>query len=101
MSIGHCTDNYVPGMLKYAEMADVMGLFAPKPVVIVAGLKDKIFPIAGVRKGFRQLKRIYKAAGSEQRCHLVVGGQGHRFYAQKAWPVMLRELGLLDGPHVE
>jgi len=29
MSIYHCSDNYVPGLLKYAEMADVMGLFAP------------------------------------------------------------------------
>ena len=35
MSIYHCMDNYVPGLYQYAEMSDVMGLFAPKPVVIV------------------------------------------------------------------
>ena len=33
MSIYHCADNYVPGILNYAEMSDIMGLFAPKPVV--------------------------------------------------------------------
>ncbi len=92
MSIGHCMDNYIPGLLKYAEMADVMGIFAPKPVVIVAGQDDPIFPIAGVRRGFRELRKIYEAQGAGDRCHLVVGPGGHRFYAQEAWPTMQKEI---------
>ena len=92
MSIYHCADNYVPGLLKHAEMADVLGLFAPRPVVIVAGEKDPIFPVEATRRAFRALKRIYRAAGAADRCHLVVGPEGHRFYADLAWPVMLREL---------
>ncbi len=96
MAIYHCVDNYVPGLLRYAEMADVMGLFAPKPVVLVAGRRDEIFPIRGTRKAYRALKRIYRAWGAEDRCHLVVGDGGHRFYAEKAWPVMLREIRRLD-----
>ncbi len=92
MSIYHCMDNYVPGLLKYAEMADVMGLFAPRPVVIVAGRDDPIFPIRATRRAFKRLKAIYRAAGAEDRCHLVVGEGGHRFYAAKAWPKMLKEL---------
>jgi dienelactone hydrolase len=92
MSIYHCADNYVPGLLKVAEMADIAGLFAPKPMVIVAGLHDTIFPIGATRKAFRDLKRIYAAAGANDRCHLVVGPEGHRFYADLAWPKMLREL---------
>lgn len=93
MSIYHCADNYVPGLLKYADMADVMGLFAPRPVVIVAGQDDEIFLIGGTREEFQRLKEIYRAAGAEDRCRLVVGEGGHRFYADLAWPVMLRELG--------
>jgi pimeloyl-ACP methyl ester carboxylesterase len=92
MSIHHCVDNYIPRLLKYAEMSDIMGLFAPRPVVIVAGKEDTIFPIAGVRKAYRDLKRIYRACDAESRCHLVIGDGGHRFYAEKAWPVLLREL---------
>ncbi|MCZ7647201.1 MAG: hypothetical protein M5U26_18420 [Planctomycetota bacterium] len=92
MSIYHCMDNYVPGLLQYAEMADVMGLFAPKPVVVVAGKTDGIFPVKAVRKAFADLKRIYKAAGAEDHCHLAVGPEGHRFYADLAWPKMLKEL---------
>ena len=92
MSINHCADNYVPGLLRWAEMPDIMGLFAPKPVVLVAGRHDKIFPLAGVRRAFRHLRKIYRAAGAADRCHLVVGPEGHRFYAEAAWPVMLREM---------
>ncbi|MDZ4198226.1 MAG: alpha/beta hydrolase family protein [Kiritimatiellia bacterium] len=92
MSIYHCMDNYIPGLLPVAEMADVMGLFAPKPVVVVAGQKDEIFPIAAVRRAFRDLKEIYSACGAGDRCHLVVGKEGHRFYADAAWPVMMREI---------
>jgi hypothetical protein len=77
-------------------MADIMGLFAPKPVVLVAGKEDTIFPISATRRAFRDLRRIYRASGAESRCHLVVGAQGHRFYADEAWPVMLREIGRLQ-----
>jgi len=92
MSVYHCSDNYIPGLLKYAEMADVMGLFAPKPVVLVAGKEDDIFPITGTRRAFRDLRRIYVAHGAGDRCHLVVGAGGHRFYADEAWAVMLKEI---------
>lgn len=92
MSLYHCMDNYVPGLLNYAEMSDVMGLFAPKPLVIVAGAKDDIFPISATRRAFKNLKRVYAACGAEKRCHLVVGPEGHRFYADLAWPVMLKEI---------
>ncbi len=99
LSIYHCSDNYVPGLSKVAEMSDIMGLFAPKPVVLVAGREDPIFPIAATRTAFRNLKRIYRGLGAESHCHLVVGEGGHRFYAQKAWPRMLKEMGI-EAPSV-
>jgi dienelactone hydrolase len=92
MSIYHCMCNYVPGLYGVAEMADIMGLFAPRPVVIVAGEKDEIFPIKAVRQSFRKLKAVYRAAGAESRCRLVVGAEGHRFYGDLAWPVALKQL---------
>lgn len=97
MAIRHCADNYVPNLLRYAEMADLMGLFAPKPVVLVVGREDPIFPLTATRRAFRDLRRIYEAAGARPRCHLVVGEGGHRFYAEQAWPVMLKEIAILPG----
>lgn len=95
MSIYHCADNYIPGLYQEAEMSDLMGLFAPKPVVLVAGKEDEIFPIQATRRAYRQLKKIYTAAGAGDRCHLVVGPGGHRFYAEEAWPVMVKEIDRL------
>lgn len=89
MSIRHCADNYVPGLLLQAEAADVMGLFVPKPVVAVAGREDDIFPIAGVETAFDRLRAIYASVGAADRCRLVIGEGGHRFYAQPAWEAML------------
>ena len=34
MSLSHCIDNYVPGILNWAEMYDVAGLIAPRPLFV-------------------------------------------------------------------
>jgi hypothetical protein len=92
MSLYHCMCNYVPNLLLEAEHADIMGLFAPRPVVVVAGAVDPIFPIKATRSQFARLKRIYAAAGAPGNCRLVVGPEGHRFYADRGWRVMQRYL---------
>lgn len=93
MDIYHCADNYVPGLLQLAEEADVLGLFAPKPVVVVAGRDDEIFPVAGVQRAFDDLRTIYTAAGAPDNCRLVIGHGGHRFYEKPAWDALLDVLG--------
>ncbi len=85
MARRHCMCCYLPHIMEYAEMADVMGLFAPKPVIAVNGDADELFPIRPTRKAFRDLKRIYAAAGAPHGCRLVVGHGGHRFFADAAW----------------
>lgn len=88
MNVYHCADNYVPGLMLWAEAADVLGLFAPKPVVVVAGRQDPLFPIDGVTTAFASLGEIYAAAGAPDHCRLVVGDGGHRFYAKEAWQAL-------------
>src|SRR5690606_23266754 len=34
LSSRHCIDNYIPGILRYAEMPDLIGLIAPRPLFI-------------------------------------------------------------------
>ncbi len=85
--IDHCQDNYLPGALRYLEMADFAGLIAPRPLVVVAGHDDPIFPLAGVEEAFADIQAIYAAAGAPDRCRLVVGDGGHRFYPEEGWPV--------------
>lgn len=91
MQIQHCGDNYVPGILRAAEMGEVAGLIAPRRLLIVAGQSDDIFPVEGVRKAFEATREIYAAAGCPDNARLIVGPEGHRFYADLAWPV-IREM---------
>jgi len=92
MSMTHCTCNYVPGLLHYGESADVLGLIAPRPLVVVSGSKDEIFPVSAARAEFKRLRQIYADAGAPSNCQHVIGAGGHQFYAADAWPVMLKFL---------
>lgn len=85
LSIYHCADNYVPGLALWADSGDILGLFAPKPLVVVAGRDDPIFPIEAVRAAFATVQRIYADRAAGDRCSLVVGPGGHRFYATETW----------------
>jgi dienelactone hydrolase len=85
--IDHCDDNYIPGALRWFEMGDLAGLIAPRPMVVVAGRHDGIFPVHAVEKTFETIRSIYDAAGVGDRCRLVIGAEGHRFYADQAWPL--------------
>ena len=95
MAMHHCQCNYIPGIMKYANMSDVMALFAPKPLVLVSGIEDGIFPIDAAKSSFKEVKNIYKAFEAEEKCHHIIGSEGHRFYADDAWPVMLEEINKL------
>jgi len=83
----HCVCNYVPGISKDFDMGDLAGLIAPRPLVVVNGLEDKIFPIDSAKAQMKIAKELYAAAGRENMVRHVVGAEGHRFYAADAWPV--------------
>ena len=89
----HCVCNFIPNIVKYFDMGDISGLIAPRNLVIVNGIEDKIFPDAGVRETFELTKKLYAAAGAPDNCALVTGDAGHRFYADAAWPVAHRLMG--------
>lgn len=87
LSMAHCTCNYVPGISSWFEMPDLALCIAPRPLLIVSGQKDAIFPIDSAKSGFATVQAIYKAAGAAQNCRHIIGSEGHRFYADDAWPV--------------
>jgi len=86
-AIDHCADNYVPGILRWFDLGDLACLIAPRPLVVVAGRTDPIFPLEGVHQAFATIQQIYARAAAPDKCRLVVGEGGHRFYAAQSWPV--------------
>ena len=93
LAIHHCECNFVPGLQPVAEMSDLAGLVAPRPMLIVAGTKDPIFPIGAARKSFAAARKIYAAAGERNNLELFEGRGGHRYYGQRVWDFFREKLG--------
>jgi len=63
--------NQVPGVMAYAEMSDILALVAPRPLCVIAGQRDWMFPIAGTREVCRQALEVYRWHGVADRMRLV------------------------------
>ncbi|TMV47642.1 hypothetical protein FE783_21890 [Paenibacillus mesophilus] len=88
----HCACNLVPGILNLGEMYDVAGLIAPRPILIVHGQNDFIYPIEGTREAFSHLQLIYRSMNAADRCELYVGQGGHRYYKERVWDFVKEHL---------
>jgi dienelactone hydrolase len=91
-SLSHCIDNYIPGILNWAEMYDVAGLVAPRPLFSEAGEQDAIFPIAASVESFNQVKAIYKVFGAEDRVEQETFVGEHSFWGKRGIPFLAKHL---------
>jgi dienelactone hydrolase len=92
MSISHCIDNYVPGILNWAEMYDVAGLIAPRPLFAESGEKDNIFPVAASRASFERVKKVYSVFGAADLTEQEVFPGPHSFWGKRGLPFISKHL---------
>jgi dienelactone hydrolase len=91
-SLAHCVDNYVPGILGWAEMHDVAGLIAPRPLFIESGEQDKIFPVLASVESFHAVREIYKVFGADNQIDQEVFPDEHAFWGRRGIPFLARHL---------
>ena len=84
MAMRHCEDNYVPGILQHAEMADIGALIAPRPLLIEAGTEDPIFPLPGVHDAYDKLAQVYAMLAESERLALDVFAGEHQWHGTVA-----------------
>lgn len=89
----HCTCNYIPHIAEYFDMGDLMAMAFPKYWVQVNGKDDTDFPLFAAEAVFNAGKQAYIDNGAGNRATHIIGQQGHRFYADDAWPVVHKYLG--------
>ena len=92
MSLSHCIDNYVPGILNWAELYDVAGLIAPRPLIAESGDRDPIFPIAASRESFARVKKVYEAFGAQDMVEHDVFSGVHQFNGRRGIPFLKNAL---------
>lgn len=91
-SLSHCIDNYVPGILNWAELYDVAGLIAPRPLIAESGDHDPIFPLHGSRESFARVKKVYEAMGAADVIEHDVFPGVHQFSGRKGIPFVAKAL---------
>ncbi len=89
---GLCGGQFVPGLLRWAELPDVTALIAPRPLLIEAGIQDDGFPIAASRAAHRTLARAYRLLGVGDQLWRDEFDAGHRWSGRLAYEFMDRYL---------
>jgi dienelactone hydrolase len=91
-SLSHCIDNYVPGILNWAEMYDIAGLIAPRPLFVESGEKDNIFPIQASIESFTKVRKVYEIFGAADQIEQEVFPGEHSFWGKRGIPFLARRL---------
>ena len=77
--------NVIPGILNWMEIADVVGLVAPRPFVTVAGESDPIWPASGAVAVCEEARAIYEKLDAAARLRCVSEPGAHMFRPQASW----------------
>jgi len=95
----HCSCNFIPGIMNDFDMGDVAGLIAPRPLVIVTGQDDPIFPVEPAKQQADITRRLYDSAQADENFRHVIGPGDHRFFADLGWKAFDELTGWRDGFH--
>lgn len=99
---GQCDCTFFPNVFGL-DFPDVLALVAPRPLLILGGRKDPIFPPSGFRAAYRQAREVYdlypQSHSDGPRIQLVESGAGHTdpphfLEATRRW--MARWLGMAE-----
>ncbi len=70
---------YVPGILKWGDISEIVSMIAPRPFLILGGEKDPGFPLSGAKEVAARARMLYRRLGAAQALDLFVSPEGHEF----------------------
>ncbi len=92
-SIHHCICNCVPRLMEYGEMSDVGALIAPRPLLVISGDEDKIFPIEATEKAYQDLSKVYELLNAPDRLESDFFDGVHEWSNRKTLPFLAAHWG--------
>jgi dienelactone hydrolase len=89
MAMEHCIDNFVPGLVRHAELPDILSLIAPRPLLMESGTEDPIFPIQAFHLAHERIRKAYALLDAEDRVDVDVFIGDHQIGGEKAFPFLV------------
>ncbi|MCC7490798.1 MAG: dienelactone hydrolase family protein [Fimbriimonadaceae bacterium] len=71
----------VPGLNRFLDYPDIVGLAAPRALLVINGSQDGLFDPAGVQHAFAKLQRIWTKAGAPDKIACRLYDAPHEFNA--------------------
>jgi dienelactone hydrolase len=90
--MNHCACNFVPGLHRFGEIYDLVGLIAPRPLLVEAGDYDPIFPIRSVKQSVGRARAVYKVFGAEARVETDYFEGRHQISGRRAYDFLKENL---------
>jgi dienelactone hydrolase len=92
---GNCDCNYVPHLWETADMGDVAGLIAPRPLLIEAARQDSLNGPRGIDNVIEQVeiaRKAYEVLGAPDKLATDFFDGGHEWHGTMAWDWLARWL---------
>lgn len=89
----HCTCNFIPGLGRFGEIYDLVGLIAPRPLLVEAGTRDPIFPIEAVREAVTRASAVFDIFGAHGAVETDIFEGRHHISGRRAYDFLWEKLG--------
>jgi dienelactone hydrolase len=94
LAMHHCACNFIPGLAQFGEMYDLVGLIAPRPMLVESGDHDGIFPRKAVQESVARARGVYAVFGAQDQVqtdyfegrHQISGRRAYDFLAEQLMP---------------
>jgi dienelactone hydrolase len=77
--------NDVPGLLRFADYADLAALIAPRPLLIESGTEDPLYDQQAVQESLDSTARAYAAVGAPEHFDVDLFAGGHMWSGRKSF----------------
>jgi dienelactone hydrolase len=95
LAMSHCACNFVPGLHRFGEMYDLVGLIAPRPMLIEAGSRDPIFPISAVQRSVARAREVYQVFGAWDQVETDYFEGRHQISGRRAYDFLWEKMSNL------
>lgn len=79
----------VPHLRRYLDYPHVAAISCPKPLLLINGRKDKLFPVAGVQSAYDYLRGVWRQCGADEKLETTFYDTTHTFNAEMHRQVLL------------